>query len=148
MDDLQALREVLDAIDLVALREHYTADEVPGCSVCGGPLGVASAGGGRATVWACQTVEMKDPGWLHHYSASKFTQYRAGDSRVIALIDAVEAGWGPAAAHRACIKRLREGWIARCIHGRWNWYDDADHFARRVRPMEPMTEAEQEVMSR
>lgn len=71
------------------LAEHYTAQAIPPCQICGAELAVASMGGGAATVYAC-SVAMHDfsiPG--DHYQRSKFVQHRAGDSRVLALIDEI-----------------------------------------------------------
>lgn len=73
------------------LRQRYTADEVPSCRVCGGELSVQSMGGGRATEYAHSApdgVRMGD--WMEHYRESKWTQYRAGDDEVLALLDFIE----------------------------------------------------------
>jgi hypothetical protein len=85
--------------DLLAiLTEDYQRDDPPPCRVCGGPLGIASAGGGNASVWACDGMEDNpdQPGRLRwkegrkpaddHYAASRWTQYRAGDQHVLELI--------------------------------------------------------------
>lgn len=80
------------------LEASYTADPVPPCRVCGGKLSVASMGGGRATEWACDGMEPdpERPGCVRykagrscaddHFGKSFWTQYRAGDSRVLELV--------------------------------------------------------------
>ena len=85
--------------DLIAeVVARYTADPVPPCRVCGGALSIQSCGGGgNATVWGCSGMEddPERPGYMRymsgrrcaddHYSQSRWTQYRGGDSDVIEL---------------------------------------------------------------
>jgi hypothetical protein len=90
----------LSDADLISvLVEDYQRDEPPPCRVCGGKLGIASAGGGSATVWACGGTEddPNKPGRLRwqegrkpaddHYADSHWTQYRPGDRHVLELIE-------------------------------------------------------------
>jgi hypothetical protein len=84
---------------LAVLAEDYRRDEPPPCRVCGGKLGIASAGGGSATVWSCGGMEddPQKPGRLRwqegrkpaddHYAESRWTQYRPGDRHVLELIE-------------------------------------------------------------
>lgn len=79
------------------LRARYSADPIPACSVCGARLSIASAGGGRATEYACPRapLDIKDD----HYERSKFIHYRPGDSDVLSLLDRItslEEGLGEA----------------------------------------------------
>jgi len=69
------------------LRRRYTADPVPSCPVCGGELSIQSAGGGQATVYGCSAM----PFDMDHYQRSRYTQYRSGDSDVLALLAAMQA---------------------------------------------------------
>ena len=78
-------------LDLDALRRAYTPEEAPPCRVCGAKLEVARMGGGEATKWACSVADPIRTGDWDHYSQSEWRQYRMGDSRVLALIDAYEA---------------------------------------------------------
>lgn len=86
-------RRILPPEDLLErLRQRYSAEPVPPCQVCGGELSIQSMGGGQATKYGCprpEGVTYRD--WAEHYDRSVWTQYRAGDSEVIALVDAVEA---------------------------------------------------------
>ena len=84
-----------DAELIATLTERYTATPVPPCRVCGGPLSIARAGGGEATVWACHGLEddpdnpdrvKRQPGRSaadEHYVQSRWTQYRTGDELVL-----------------------------------------------------------------
>ena len=89
--------------ELIAwLREQYKAEPIPPCRVCGGPLRVASMGGGNATKWACSMWEDDPavPGELRrkagrsaadeHYQRSEWTQYRNGDSAVLEMCARLE----------------------------------------------------------
>lgn len=91
--------EQLSEADLTALlRSRYTAEPVPPCRVCGGPLSIASAGGGSATIFACSDWEGNPdvPGELRrkvdrsiadgHYDRSRWTRYRDGDAFVLELL--------------------------------------------------------------
>jgi hypothetical protein len=70
---------------LSGLRERYEPTEVPPCSVCGGPLTLASCGGGRPNIWGC-SPETGVVDW-DHYSQSRWEDYRSGgDSEVMELI--------------------------------------------------------------
>ncbi len=85
------------------LRARYTADVPPPCRVCGRGLRVQSAGGGNATVWGCDGLEpdpehegrlRRAPGYdpsSDHYERSRWTQFRGGDSDVLAMLDALES---------------------------------------------------------
>src|SRR3954465_9998798 len=44
-----------ELIEIVRLK--HTAEEIPPCRVCGGPLSVTSMGGNAATKWACSGQE-------------------------------------------------------------------------------------------
>lgn len=68
------------------LEAQYTPDIVPQCRVCGADLGIVSMGGGHATVYACNATKMSDPDWQEHYGNSKWTQYRTGDSLIVAVV--------------------------------------------------------------
>lgn len=94
----------MEPLDLTTLRGRYTAEPVPPCRVCGRELTVQSSGGGNATTYGCsglipdpadpENSLIRDPNRTiadKHYSDSKWTQYRSGDTEVIALIDAFEA---------------------------------------------------------
>lgn len=104
----QALRHLLDS-----LRATYTPAKVPPCRVCGGALSVQQEGGGEPTVWACSGFEDDPdrPGYMRvregrfqkrpagapdeyrpggHFHDSQWTVWRAGDSRVIELVDLAE----------------------------------------------------------
>lgn len=115
--------------DLDEIRERYTADEVPPCRVCGGPLDVASMGGGNATEWACATTTTADADWLDHYNASRWKQYRSGDRRVLDLCDEVDAlragvgyrqvGWGCMVEGRVSVSSIRAN---RPTHAGAAWY--------------------------
>lgn len=96
------LPEWTDAELLAWLREQYKAEPIPPCRVCGGPLTIASIGGGNATRWACDMWE-RDPSKPEelrrkegrgcadeHYSRSQWTQYRDGDSAVLELCARLE----------------------------------------------------------
>ena len=81
----------MSAAGSARLRERYTAEPVPPCRVCGGPLAMQRSG--EPAEWACaaMTGNIKsyaedDPGW-RHYKESGWTQWRAGDPEVIALLD-------------------------------------------------------------
>lgn len=90
--------QLSDAELATLLRDRYTADLVPPCAVCGRELSIASAGGGRATVFACSEWEDDPaaPGRLRrkegrgmaddHYDRSRWTQYNSGDSLVLELV--------------------------------------------------------------
>jgi hypothetical protein len=98
---MNKLRTELEPL-LAELRARYTADEVPPCRVCGECLSIQRAGGGEATLYGCSGLEddPDTPGHLRmregrsyaddHYSQSKWTQYRNGDSDVLALCAGVE----------------------------------------------------------
>jgi hypothetical protein len=79
-------------LDLAALAHSYTAEPIPPCRICGGPLSLARAGGGRDTVWACSTQEDSlayKPGRTfsdEHYRESLWTATLMGDARVLELI--------------------------------------------------------------
>lgn len=82
----------IDADLIARLRERYTADAVPSCRVCGSELSIQSMGGGRATEYAHsrpEGVSFRD--WSEHYSNSRWTQYRGGDSEVLALLNAIKS---------------------------------------------------------
>jgi hypothetical protein len=86
-----------DLVEFVLGR--HTADPVPPCRLCGGPLLLGSFGSGKAPVWSCDGKEPDPdaPGRLrwkagrrpadNHYSASQWTQYRTGDEWVLELVD-------------------------------------------------------------
>jgi hypothetical protein len=121
---------MLTTEELGELKERYTAEEVPPCRVCGGQLTVQSMGGGQATEYACgsqtrgfevpladqddpQKVRAYNEQWYDHYGRSKWTQYRSGDRRVLALIDDYEAvgRYADALAHGLSDAEAREeGW--------------------------------------
>lgn len=82
-----------------SLRRRYTPTPVPPCRVCGGNLDVSQCGGGKSTVYACGAATRADNStdW-DHYEKSQFTHLTAGDSDVIAFIDAATAdphNWFP-----------------------------------------------------
>ena len=91
-----------DAELLAWVRHCHTGDAVPPCRVCGGPLSVASMGGGRATKWACDMWEddPEKPGKLRrktgrgpaddHYERSEWTQYRESDPAVLEMARRLE----------------------------------------------------------
>lgn len=85
--------------DLAAfLEDRYTAEEIPPCCVCGGPLSIQRAGGGERTVWACSGYEddPDNPGHVRrqpgrgvadeHYSKSRWEQMKSGDQWVLELV--------------------------------------------------------------
>lgn len=79
----------LDVKGLVErLREAYTPQPVPPCSVCGKSLKIQSAGGGNATVYGCEEHRPFD---RQHYERSRWTHYRPGDTDVIDALAALEA---------------------------------------------------------
>lgn len=87
----------VDLVDL--LRKRYTEETVPPCRVCGAPLSVQRCGGGEPTIWACDGLSESGSGMVHkegrsfadeHYTKSRFTQYRVGDSDVLAACDLIE----------------------------------------------------------
>ena len=88
-------------VDLVdVLRERYTEETVPPCRVCGSPLSVQRCGGGEPTIWACDGIDENGSDKLvckegrsfadDHYTKSRFTQYRMGDSDVLAACDLID----------------------------------------------------------
>ncbi len=95
--DLPA-EQVSDADLLLVLEARYATEPVPPCRVCGGKLSIQCAGGGQATVHACDGKEEdpEQPGRLRykpgrslvdeHYSQSHWTHYQSGDSDVRELI--------------------------------------------------------------
>lgn len=100
----------VDAVTLDSLVERYTPEPVPPCPVCGEPLTKQAEGGGHPTAWGCSPL-MDDPdrpGWLKnkpgrggreethpegHYARSHFTQYRRGDSDVLAVVAEIRRCW-------------------------------------------------------
>lgn len=87
-----------DLPELIArLRARYTAEPVPPCPVCGARLGIASMGGGNATVYACSSDAARASVLAPygtgdgHYNRSRWTQFRPGDEGVLAALDALEA---------------------------------------------------------
>lgn len=91
---LKTPTELSDEELLALVQAKHTAEPVPPCSLCGAKLTISSAGGGRATVWACDGLE-EGPGvvWKpgrtpadEHYARSRFTQFRSGDSHVLELV--------------------------------------------------------------
>lgn len=84
------------------LRLKHTAEEIPPCRICGGPLSITSIGGTAATKWACsgQEDDPENPGMLRyqpgrhvadgHYSQSRWTQHYDTDSHVIELVSRIE----------------------------------------------------------
>jgi hypothetical protein len=95
---LSAEPESLSDADLAEVLSHaYRSEPIPPCRVCGSKLSVQSAGGGNATVWGCSgwvpsadgTDLERAPGRSvadEHYSRSRWTQYQAGDDRVLELV--------------------------------------------------------------
>lgn len=78
---------VEDVALIQRVRARYTAEPVPPCRVCGAELSIQSMGGGHATVYGHATpegVSLRE--WGDHYDASRWTQLRAGDSDVLALL--------------------------------------------------------------
>ena len=81
--------EVIDYIETRAI-----GDAVPACRVCGGELSIQSAGGGRATEYACIDIPRLSEGYTNdereaywkHYADSKWTQFHSGDAFVLALV--------------------------------------------------------------
>ena len=96
--------QLSDAQLATLLHDRYTADLVPPCPICGGELSSASAGGGRATVFACSEWEddLAVPGRLRrkeergiaddHYDRSRWIHYNSGDSLVLKLVRRFAAG--------------------------------------------------------
>lgn len=116
----------LSTEELDALEKRYTAEPVPPCRVCNGPLTIQRQGGGEPTVWAC-TGQVRDdlnpsgpmlrePGRKpadKHYSDSRFIQYQSGDSAVLAVIAEVReyrARLDDADQKKHLISLTRTGW--------------------------------------
>lgn len=90
--------ELSDVELATLLCDQYAEEPVPPCPVCGGELSVASCGGASATIYACSEWEddSAKPGELRrkdgcgvaddHYSRSRWTQYRGGDTHVLELV--------------------------------------------------------------
>lgn len=88
--------ELLELASLLVQR--YTGEPVPPCRICGGALSIASAGGGNATRYACDMMEIDPdrPAFLRrkegrfaadeHYSQSGWTQFNPGDRNVLDFV--------------------------------------------------------------
>jgi hypothetical protein len=119
------LPEWTDAELLSWLREKYKAEQIPPCRVCGGPLRVASMGGGNATRWVCSVWEYDPdvPGEMRrkaqrgvadeHYTRSQWTQFREGDSAVLELCARLETR---DLTGRACTAMGRGKQIRETVH--------------------------------
>lgn len=79
---------------LWVLTSRFTAEPIPPCRVCGGPLSFASAGGGDATRYTCRAAGND----LRHWSASEFKHTRPGDASVLELIRRYRATAGESEA--------------------------------------------------
>lgn len=99
MTDSQATNAMTDdEIVKVArlLVGRYTAEDVPPCRICGGPLSIQAIGGGGPTIYACSgQYEDAEHGRKYregrsvadeHYNASQWRMYRHGDQDVLRVL--------------------------------------------------------------
>lgn len=77
------------------LKERYSPPTVPACRVCGGPLEVASCGGGRPTRYRCSSTRLAEGkmDW-EHYDRSEWEDLRqGGDPDVLELVTFVDGAF-------------------------------------------------------